>query len=427
MKHIRSRPQRWWHRRSRLNALASGTAHADAAIGEDSTVLTQLELADVHSAAVACRAVEHRYNSRVAKLLSRLARTADMLARVIAMTNRRAADHAQLSGTVAQIDQALAQDGLHLRSQRRMGRKVRCIAIGGLGVLDITAYRSAMELVFNTSDANAFGIVESVLLSMLSMGMVIAAAFCGASIRHYLDGKAYAESQLEGAITTKAARREALTVGVPAGLIAVAAMIAGASLRLQVMQAVGTAPITTSTATAVTIISGLALLGAFFIELKWASDLLDKRDQLHRSEHQARRRLEAAERSAQDIQKKHRTTIEAVLHEWGVHQPTWEAQIDACAERIHAVRGRQTGVFTLVGASVRPVVADLVALGDARLNVDAIVRDRKLSFETIIAEPRSPISTAVSGDAKSTTTVLTVPDDARELDSVIEELHDHAT
>jgi len=441
MKTVRSRKQRFWHRLWRQRSLVVPSQQGLPLIGADSAILTHLELADAHGTAIACRSVEQQHNKRAAAMIDKLANSADRIGRVIKDYVRRANDHIARTEELHRVDAILTADGLHMRGQRRMGRTVRWIAVIGLGVLDITAYRSAMEIVFNTSDENFAGIVESYLLAMLSMGMVIAAAFCGASIRHYLDAKAHAEHQLEGAASAKATRREALVTGVSAGAIAIVSMISGATMRLQGMQAAQPTPISSGTAMAVTIISGLALFGAFLVEMKWASEVLDKYDRLRHSERRTRRKLTAAEARLQPLQTVHRVTIERALNAWASFQPTWEAQIDSCTERVHRARGHQPAAFTLVGASVRATIEQLVAHGDTRMDVAAIIAERKLTFDDVVSplhalspdmDEHMGAATPAEDDEDDSLpiapaeTELVVPDDARELDSVVaEEAHDN--
>ena len=380
-------------------------------------ILTHGERRTVHVAALACRAVERRFNEAVTAAVSALSRKKPQIVAQRVIADELGKAHANTLNDLEILDDHVKGRGQHLHWQRRMSKRVRIALLVVLSLLDVLAYRGAVEVVFGTGNDLA-GRAESLLLAMLSIGMILLSAASGEKVRHWLDMRAEEEAGLNDPLPIRGARRELIAGMAFAGLTGLA-LWAGATLRMRSMEVDGN-PVSFTIGSATLVFSALAALGAFVIELRWASEILDKRDRLVDTEKLARRRMDQQHNICARLVGEYEADIARVTTLWGQYNPLWNAQINACLDRLHEARFSQPSVFHPLSASVDDLVRGMIEehkelidpveeIAALKLRVDDI--DAAVSAEV---EARSVIRgigpIGVAGEGATEETDATAPD-----------------
>ncbi|MCW2749120.1 MAG: hypothetical protein JWR83_230 [Aeromicrobium sp.] len=340
-------------------------------------VLTHGERGDVQFAARACRGIESAFNSAARAGLTKLSTLKSRIVPQLVLLCEYVTTHANAQADVEAVDREIKARGEHMHHQRRISRRVRILLLVVLGLLDVLAYRSAVEVVFGTSDDLA-GRIESLMLAMLSIGMIVMAAASGDRIRHWLDAKADEEARDNDPLPVRAPRRE-LTLGMVFACLTVLALWAGARLRLRSMEIDGN-PVSAVIGVATMVFSALAALGAFVIELRWASELLDKRDRLVEGEKKSRQRMDQQHNICARLLANYQGGLTNASTMWDEYQPLWSSQIHACLERVHHARKRQPSIFHPLSASIDELVKKLIEADTSVL--DPIAEITRLGLRT---------------------------------------------
>jgi hypothetical protein len=319
------------------------------------TTAEDAEVAEGHSSQ---RTIEATYNRELTKRVGRLARQAPDLERrkvhQLATADRahdaehrlRRAEHAQ---------QAMRDHGRHLP------RSVRVLLVLVLAAVDVVAYRAAVEVAFDTSDEWP-ALIDSYLLSLLSLGMVMAAMFAAEQLKslHTARDRRLIEPDL-AENDQRHARRVWLQAGLPAMISCVALLVAGSMLRVN---ALALPP--RWFWVAVPAFSASAAIGAFFVEYKWANKALDERDELERRSNRARRRLRRADRKLAQSEGDFRQREARIAELWSRYEPAWRVQLEMAAARIASARAARPDLFHPLGRSVVESVHERIARGTTR-------------------------------------------------------------
>ena len=174
-------------RRRRRRRIAAMTAVADTSplgalvpADDPPAVFTPAEDAEVAEGHSSQRTIEQTYNRTLSKRLRRLAKRAPTLER------RKVAPAAPRPAGAHEVEQRLRGAERANRGMRDHGRHMaRWVRIGivlVLAAVDVVAYRAAVEIAFDTSDQWP-AIIDSYLLSLLSIGMVMAAMFSAEQLK----------------------------------------------------------------------------------------------------------------------------------------------------------------------------------------------------------------------------------------------------
>lgn len=365
---------RWWRRRR----LTARTTIADpTALGllvpcaDPPAEFTPAEDAELAESYAAQRAIEADYNQALSRRLRRLGKRAPDLERRKLQQLRvadDAADADQRFRRAEQANQAMRDHGRHLR------KPVRVVLVLILALVDVIAYRAAVEVAFDTSDEWPH-VIDSYLLALLSIGMVMAAMFAAEQLKalHSARDIRLVDPRLASDEVAHA-RRVWRQVGIPALLAAVVLLGAGAALRVNALY--GTP---SWFWLAVPAFSAAALVGAFFVEYKWASKALDERDDLERRAHRARRQMNRADRRLAGVESSYRMGQADIEQLWSTYEPGWRIQLEMAAARVAAARAAHPELFhplaRSVVTSVHARIADGTTRRDPRESLDRLGLD----------------------------------------------------
>ncbi|WP_117001034.1 hypothetical protein [Desertimonas flava] len=369
--------------RRRGRRLAGRTYVADPAVlgqlvpsDDPPAVFTPAEDAEVAEGHSSQRTIEHSYNHSLSKRMRRLAKRAPTLERR-KVRQLHQADHAY------EVDQRLRRAEQANRDMRDHGRHMprwaRILIVLVLAAVDVVAYRAAVEVAFDTSDEWP-AIIDSYLLSLLSIGMVMAAMFAaeqlkalhGASDRRVDDPDSLVDD-------LPRARRVWWQAGLPALAGSVVLLIAGAALRVN---ALGSVP--GWFWLAVPAFSGAALVGAFFVEYKWADKALDERDDLARRSRFAQWRLHRADRRLASVEGDYRMREAEIEQLWSLYEPSWRVQMEMAAARIAVARSERPELFHPLGRSVVESVHERIARGTTRRDGPSALERLDLTVEQVL-------------------------------------------
>ncbi len=228
------RTSRWW----RLRRLSSRTVVVDAETmgtlvpaNEPPAVFTAAEDAELAEGHSAQRTIEAAFNQALSVRVAKFARRAPDL-------ERRKVSQLRLTTEAAAVDERRRRAEASNRAMRDHGRHLpralRVVLIVLLAIVDVVAYRAAVEVAFDTSDQWP-AIIDSVLAApLLSIGMVLAAMFSAERLDGLHDaGDRRAIEPDHAADDAAHARRVWRQTGLPALACAVALLTAGAALRVK--------------------------------------------------------------------------------------------------------------------------------------------------------------------------------------------------
>ena len=384
---------RWWRRRrlARRSVVVDTTSMGALVPANDPpavfTAAEDAELAEGHSAQ---RTIERSYNRALSGRVAKLARRAPDL-------ERRKVAQLRLTTEAGVIDDRRRRAEASNRAMRDHGRHLpRVLRVGLvvlLAVVDVVAYRAAVEVAFDTSDQWP-AIIDSYLLALLSIGMVLAAMFSAERLKALHD--ATDRRAVEHGFATDDvahARRVWRQTGLPALACAFALLVAGAALRVN---ALGSTP--GWFWLAVPAFSASALVGAFFVEYKWANRALDERDDLERSARKAQRRLRRADRRVAGSEGDYRRRQADIEQLWSRYEPEWRVQMEMTAARIAASRAQNPELFHPLGRSVVESVHERIARGTTRrdgrvglehltLTVDQVLERAQRTYAARVGDP----------------------------------------
>ncbi len=245
-----------------------------------------------------------------------------------------------------------------------------------LAVVDVAAYRAAVEVAFDTSDEWP-AIIDSYLLGLLSLGMVLAAMFAAEQLKAlHSAGDHRLVDQDTATDDQQHARRVWRQVGIPALLGALGLLIAGAALRVYALFEVPQ-----WFWLAVPAFSASALAGAFFVEYTWSSKPLDERDDLERRSRRVHRRLHRADRKLASVEGDYRSRQAEIEQLWSVYEPAWRVQMEMAAARIAAARAEHPELFHPLGPSVVESIHDRIARGTTRRDAKSGLDDLHLDVD----------------------------------------------
>jgi hypothetical protein len=380
------------HRRRRMAALAAITEAAsvggtgDGGLGtlvpadHPPAVFTAGEDAEVAEGHSSQRTIEQTYNRKLSTRLHRLARRAPTLERRKVEQLHRAAvayETAQRLRRAEQANRDMRDRGRHLP------RWARLVVVLVLAAVDVVAYRAAVEVAFDTSDEWP-AVIDSYLLSLLSIGMVMAAMFAAEQLKalHAASDQRTADpaARIDGLAR---ARRVWFQAGLPALAAAVVLLVAGAALRVN---ALGSVP--GWFWMAVPAFSGAALAGAFFVEYKWADQALDERDDLARRTRLAHWRVRRADRKLAGVEGRYRRRQAAIEQLWSLYEPSWRVQLEMAAARIAAARAEHPVLFHPLGRSVVDSVHARIAHGTTRRDAPTSLERLGLSVDQVLDRAR---------------------------------------
>jgi hypothetical protein len=370
---------RWWRRRqlTARTVVADPTAlGALVPVGDPPAVFTPAEDAEVAEGHSSQRTIEANYHRSLRKQLRQLAKRAPQL-------ERRKVAQLRLADDARESDQRVRRAAGSERAMRDHGRHlpraVRVALVVLLAVVDVAAYRAAVEVAFDTSDEWP-AIIDSYLLGLLSLGMVLAAMFAARQLKalhsardhRLVDGETAVEDQQHAARVWRQA-------GVPALLSAVVLLGAGAALRVYAL-----IEVPDWFWLAIPAFSASALAGAFFVEYTWASKPLDERDDLERRARRAHGRLRRADRKLASVEGDYRMRQAAIEQLWSVYEPAWRVQMEMAAARIAAARAEHPELFHPLGPSVVESVHDRIARGTTRRDAKHGLDDLQLGVDRVL-------------------------------------------
>lgn len=371
------------HRRRRmasLGAITDTTAIGTLIPADDPpAVFTPAEDAEVAESHSSQRTIEHAYNRSLSTRMRRLAKRAPTL-------ERRKVDQLHRAGTAYEVAQRLRHAEQANREMRDHGRHMPRWARIGIVVLlaavDVVAYRAAVEVAFDTSDEWP-AIIDSYLLSLLSIGMVTAAMFSAEQLKA-LHAASDQRGDPSAPINSLArARRVWFQTGLPALVGSFVLLIAGAALRVN---ALGTVP--GWFWLAVPAFSGSALVGAFFVEYKWADKALDERDDLARKTKFAQWRVRRADRRLAGVEGDYRKRQAEIEQLWSVFEPAWRVQFEMAAARIASARAEHPELFHPLGRSVVESMHERIARGTTRRDAPAALEHLDLTVDHVLDRAR---------------------------------------
>ena len=370
---------RWWRRRR----LAARTIIADPATlgalvpaSEPPAVFTPAEDAEVAEGHSSQRTIEANYHKSLSKQLRKLAKLAPQLERRKVAQLRVGDDARETDHRVrraAGAERAMRDHGRHLP------RFVRVCLVVLLAVVDVAAYRAAVEIAFDTSDEWP-AIIDSYLLGLLSLGMVLAAMFAAEQLKALHSAR---DHRLVDPDTAAADQQHAARVwrqaGVPALLCAVGLLVAGAALRVYAL-----IDVPSWFWLAIPAFSASALVGAFFVEYTWASKPLDERDDLEQRSRRVQRRLRRADRKLASVEGDYRMRQAEIEQLWSVFEPAWRVQLEMAAARIAAARAEHPELFHPLGQSVVESVHDRLARGTTRRDAKRGLGELRLGVDEVL-------------------------------------------
>ena len=383
---------RWWRRRR----LAAHTYIADPTVlgalipaDDPSAVFTPAEDAEVAEGHSSQRTIEATYNRKLTKRLGKLAQHAPDL-------ERRKVDQLQRADTAHEVEHRLRRAEQANQAMRDHGRHlprlVRVLLVLVLAAVDVVAYRAAVEVAFDTSDQWP-AIIDSYILSLLSLGMVMAAMFAGEQLKalHTSRDRRITEPDM-AEDDQKHARRVWLQAGVPALVCSASLLIAGSALRVN---ALAIPP--RWFWLAVPAFSASAAVGAFFVEYKWANKPLDERDDLDRRSRRALRRLRRADRKLAASEGEFRMREAEITQLWSVYEPSWRVQLEMAGARIAAARAEHPELFHPLGRSVVESVHERIARGTTRRDAISGLDRLQLTVEHVLERARQTHAQRVRG------------------------------
>jgi hypothetical protein len=397
---------RWWRRR---DLGSRSTWPTEELYGDAKATFTTVEEAELAQTHAAQRTIERRYNGRLRTDLRKLARRAPRLERRVV----RRLHQAHLAGrATGRLLRAEAANPTMRDGDRHMNRWIRLALVLALALIDVVAYRAAVEVAFDVSDADWMGRAESFVLGLLSVGMVIAAMGAAEKLKALHDAIDGGMSPAE-----QRARRRWRQVGVPALLASLALLVAGAMLRVNAL-----IDVQTWFWVAVPLFSAAAMVGAFVVEYKWASEALDEHHQLERREHAMQRRLHRADRRLDVTEGRYRNRQTAIETLWSSYHPEWLVQMEMAANRIAVARAAQGTLFHPRSESVTDSVHAVAARMSTRLDAAQELRRMELTAQQVIAKGHvvhvnrlrpapsvAPIAVAhLNGDGDAAATDLTL-------------------
>jgi hypothetical protein len=336
------------------------------------------EMAEGHSSQ---RTIEAAYNRRLSRRLGRLGRHAPQL-------ERRKVHQLHLADSAHEVELRLRRAELAQQAMRDHGRHlprfVRVLLVLVLAAVDVVAYRAAVEVAFDTSDEWP-AIIDSYLLSLLSLGMVMAAMFAAEQLKtlHTSRDRRVIEPELADD-DQRHARRVWLQAGLPALICAAALLVAGSALRVN---ALAVPP--RWFWLAVPAFSGSAAIGAFFVEYKWANKALDERDDLERRTNRAHRRLRRADRKLAGSEGEFRMREAEITQMWSLYEPSWRVQLEMAAARIASARADRPELFHPLGRSVVESVHERIARGTTRRDASSGLDQLGLTVEQVLERARA--------------------------------------
>jgi hypothetical protein len=340
------------------------------------------EEADRARAHAAQRSIESKHNRGVQKRLPRLGAWLVELyclqLRLLERVDVAEADHDRHTSF-------LVRHGAGAEAGRHMGKLVRLVLVLGLALIDVAAYRAAVEFVFDLHDDVA-GRIESSILALLSGGMVIASAAFGERLAEY--HAAMREDRGSGAGRepvgrAAAARRELRHVGVPALVAAAALLLAGSAFRVQTM-----GQVEWWTWIAVPLFTSAALVGAFLVEWRWADQILDERDQLEAVRRRSERRRDRAQKRAGRAEQKAMVLIVDLSTRRWIHEPNRTAQLELSASRVAQTRAERHDLFHPFGPSVTALMQAHQEESSTMLGVDGYLSEKGLTIEATLERAR---------------------------------------
>jgi hypothetical protein len=379
---------RWWRGRK----LAARTVIADLeSLGalippsDPPAVFTPAEDAEVAEGHSSQRTIEATYHRSLRKQLRQLAKRAPQL-------ERRKVTQLRLGDDARETDQRVRRAARSERAMRDHGRHlprvVRVALVVLLAVVDVAAYRAAVEVAFDTSDEWP-AIIDSYLLGLLSLGMMVAAMFAAEQLKalhsardhRLVDPETAVEDQLHAGWVWRQA-------GVPALLCAVGLLVAGAALRVYAL-----IDVPRWFWLAIPAFSASALAGAFFVEYTWASKPLDERDDLERRSRRVQRRLRRADRKLASVEGDYRMRQAEIEQLWSVFEPAWRVQMEMAAARIAVARAEHPELFHPLGLSVVESVHDRIARGTTRRDAKSGLDELDLGVDQVLQRAATTHST----------------------------------
>lgn len=371
------------NQRRRGKRLAGRTYVADPAVlgqlvppDDPPAVFTPAEDAEVAEGHSSQRTIEHSYNHSLSKRMRRLAKRAPSL-------ERRKVHQLHQADQAYEVDQRLRRAEQSNRDMRDHGRHMprwaRVLIVLVLAAVDVVAYRAAVEVAFDTSDEWP-AIIDSYLLSLLSIGMVMAAMFAAEQLKALHGASDRRVDDPDSLVNDlPRARRVWWQAGLPALAGSVVLLVAGAALRVN---ALGSVP--GWFWLAVPAFSGAALVGAFFVEYKWADKALDERDDLARRSRFAQWRLRRADRRLAAVEGDYRMREADIEQLWSLYEPSWRVQMEMAAARIAVARSERPELFHPLGRSVVESVQDRVARGTTRRDGPSALERLDLTVEQVL-------------------------------------------
>lgn len=427
---------RWWRRRR----LAARTVISDpTALGalmpadDPPAVFTPAEDAEVAEGHSSQRTIEAAYNRKLTKRLRKLAEHAPDL-------ERRKVNQLHLADDAHDVEQRWRRAEQAHRGMRDHGRHLprpaRVLLVLVLAVVDVIAYRAAVEVAFDTSDEWP-AIVDSYLLALLSLGMVMAAMFAAEQLKalHTARDRRIVDPDLAND-EQQHARRVWFQAGLPALVCAIALLVAGSALRVN---ALALPP--RWFWVAVPAFSASAAVGAFFVEYKWASKALDERDDLERRSRRAQRHLRRADRKLAGSEGEFRMRESEIGQLWSTYEPSWRVQMEMAAARIATARAEHPELFHPLGRSVVESVHERIARGTTRRDAWSALAQLELTVEHVLERARlthamrvrggaalaPPAPSAVPSPAPPPVATLLVPPTLAEASAVSRNGHDRPT
>jgi hypothetical protein len=333
------------------------------------------------------RGLEAQHNRRVAWGLRRLGRKRPRLVLAFAENLDATYAAAEAEAELASFDAHFRHDGVLARKPRRISSRARWAALIVLSVVDVAAYRAAVEMAFDTP-GDLMGRVESSLLALLSLGMVLCAKTAAEQVRHLIDARSAAETGLASSLTySRSHLDEFRWIGVPAIVGAFLLLLAGSVLRIQALD-----PRPTWMYLVVPLFSSGALLGAFFIEQKWASAVGDRRDGLARVARCAVRRRRRTSRRAGRRERSYVVRQTRITMLWSRFAPAVQQQYDLAARSISQARANNPLYFHPLGPDVGELaISEMRAhpstrtvahgqLDQGRLALDGLAEEARIEF-----------------------------------------------
>lgn len=376
-----------WRRTSALDragAIAIDTFGADGPLVplDGDAVFTTAEDGELAKAHAAQRVVEADFNRTLRKELSRLAASApELVKRVVVRLDRLE----RVGEASARLERAKARCSTIADRARHLPRWARLSLVLLLAVIDVVAYRAAILFVFDTDD-EWYGVAESFLLALLSLGMVISAAHAADRLKAALQARAEldaATSNGHDAVRTSDQVLAELAwprIGVPALIASALLLITGSILRVRAMSNQDW-----RLYIVVALFSAAAAVGAFFTEWKWGNDALDERDELERARRRTTHKLKRADRKAAAIEDRYRRDQNSIENLWSTFAPQWNVQMELAAARIAGARANHPKLFHPLSTSVIELVHARLDRASTRLDAATELERQGLTVTQVLA------------------------------------------